>query len=111
MSNEMLESDVFVLLAKRRRRLALQVLQRSTTPLQVSLLAERIGDYEHENPTAEDVRTICLTLYHVHLPKLEEASVISCDRNEGTVHPGLNFQRLIRALEAVTEADMPWSDQ
>lgn len=111
MASEFSETDAFVLLAKRRRRLALQILQESTTPLPVITLAERIGDRERENPTTEDVQNITLALYHNHLPKLDEASVISYDRNEGTVQPGLNFDSLIRVLETVREGDLPWSDE
>lgn len=110
MKNRISESEIFVLLAKRRRRLVLHVLQESETPLSMRTLAERIGDRECENPTAEDIQTIYLTLYHNHLAKLEGACVISYDRDGGTVRPGLNFDVLIRMLEGVNERDLPWSD-
>ena len=111
MPNEMSESDVFVLLAKRRRRLALQILRDSATPVPAKRLAERIADRERDDPTPEDVQRIFLTLYHVHLPKLDAADAVSYDPSDGTVRPGLHFERLVRTLERVTDADRPWADE
>ena len=110
MSREPAESDVFVLLAKRRRRLALRVLQESSTPLTAMELARRIGDREDGSSSATDVTAIYLSLYHNHLPRLAEADVVSYDVDEGTVYPGLNFDALVRVLEGVSDRDLPWSD-
>lgn len=107
MPPEPLESEILVLLAKRRRRLLLRVLQESSTPLTPRELADRIGKREHENPTDTDRRTIHLSLHHNHLPRLEEAGVIVYD---GTVTPGLNFDSFIHVLGEVTERERPWSD-
>lgn len=103
------EIDVFVLLAKRRRRLALRTLQESPAPLPIAELVERIGSHESENPTTEDLRAIYLTLFHNHLPKLEQADVVLYDREEGTVRPDRNYDALLRVLDGVNERDEPWS--
>ena len=109
MSNKISESEAFVLLGKRRRRLGLRMLQESTTPVSVKTLADRIGDHECEHPAVEDLQTIYISLIHNHLPKLEKAHVISYDRDAGVVSPGLNFDVLIRMMENVDERDLPWS--
>lgn len=111
MSRELTESDIFVLLAKRRRRLLLRVLRESTTPLTAMELAERIGNREYEAPTAEDRHTVHLSLHHNHLPRLDDAEVVVFDANEGTVAPGLNFDTLVRVLDEVNEGDLPWTDE
>lgn len=110
MTHELTESDIFVLLADRRRRVLLRILQETSTPLTIGEVSDRIGDREYENPTVNERRTVYLSLYHHHLPRLDEAAVIAYDGAEGTVAPGLNFDSLVRVLEEVTERELPWSD-
>lgn len=111
MSRELTESDTFVLLANRRRRLALRVLRASSTPLPAGELADRIAEREYEEPTVNDRRSIYLSLYHNHLPRLDDAGVVVYDETEGTVAPGLNFDSITRALSDVNSQDLPWSDE
>lgn len=106
----MAESEIFVLLANRQRRLLLRVLQESTTPLRTITLAKRMAERAYENPTVEDRRTIYLSLYHNHLPRLEEADVIVHHGDEGTIVPDVNFDDVVRILESAHEQDLPWSD-
>ncbi|MDS0473864.1 hypothetical protein [Natrinema sp. 1APR25-10V2] len=111
MSQKLSESDIFVLLSKRRRRLILRILRESTTPLSTTELANRVGEAEQENPSNEDLCHVSLALSHNHLPRLDEADVVSHDRNDATVHPGSNFGILVRVLERVDERELPWSDE
>lgn len=111
MPRELTESDVFVLLANRRRRLALRVLRESATPLAQGELADRIAEREYEEPTVNDRRSIYLSLYHNHVPRLDDAGVVVYDETEGTVAPGLNFDRITRVLHEVNRQDLPWSDE
>lgn len=97
------------MLAKRRRRLLLRILAESSTPLTIDTLAERIGKREYEDPTTNQNNTIRDSLYHNHIPRLEEADVILYDEKKGTVAPHLNFDSLVRVLETTTERDLPWS--
>lgn len=110
MSENITESDIFVLLAERRRRLAIEVLRQASSPISVETLADRIGHREYQNPSAEQLRTIYIALYHVHLPRLEDADVVRYDRDGGTVYPGRNFDALVRVLAETTDRDEPWSD-
>lgn len=110
MPEELPESDMFVLLAKRRRRLALEVIQESQSTLPTEELANRLVDREFENATADDVQSVCLTLRHNHLPRLDESNVVEYDAAEGTVHPGVNFDTLLRVLERARAEDLAWSD-
>lgn len=111
MSEKLSESDIYVLLAKQRRRLTLRILQESATSLTTVEVAERIREREYENPSAEDLHAIHLALYHNHLPRLEDADVVWSDQNEGTVHPGPNFDVLVQVLERVPEEESTWSDE
>lgn len=111
MPSELTETDVFVLLSKRRRRLALRILQKHTTPLTVRELTERIGKREYEDPSANNLQTIYLSLYHNHLPKLNQADVVEYDRAEETVRPSLNFDILMSMLDEVSDSDYSWAGQ
>lgn len=111
MSEELSETDIFVLLSQRRRRLALQILREANTPLTVVGLATRIGDRGYDEPSEKDLRAIYLSLYHNHLPRFGEADVVEYNKEMGTVRPGLNFDTLVRVLENVDEMDLPWSDE
>lgn len=105
MPAELTETDVFVLLSKRRRRLALRILQEYTTPLTVRELTELIGECEYEDPSADSLHAIHISLSHNHLPRLEQADIVEYDRDGGTVSPGLNFDVLTDALEGMSGSD------
>lgn len=109
MTEKISEIDGFVLLAKRRRRLALRILRESPTPLPIRELVERIGSRESENPSTEDLRSISISLYHNHLPRLEASDVVLYDRDEGTVRPDRNYDELVGVLDGVHERNEPWS--
>lgn len=111
MPQELTESDIFVLLAKRHRRHLLRILRESDTPLLTIELANRVGERAYDSPSAKDRRAVYLALYHNHIPQLEEADVVAYDESEGTVQPGLNFDSVVRVLERADESDLPWSDE
>lgn len=111
MPQELTESDIFVLLSDRWRRLVLRLLQESTTSLTAMELAERIGEREYENPSERQRRTVYLALYHNHLPRLENADVIVYDETEGTVAPALNFDRLVGHLIGANDWGRSPSDE
>lgn len=111
MPTDLSEPEMFVLLSKQRRRQLIKILHESSTPLTAIELAKRIAAREGENPTTDDLRTIHLSLYHNHIPRLEEADVVEYDEKMGTVRPGRNFRVPLRFLENVREMDLPWSDE
>lgn len=110
MSHNLTESEIFALLSKQQRRLILKILQESGTPLTITALAKFIGDYEYEKCSTNNLRNIQIRLYHVDIPKLEEADVVAYNDNEGTVRQDENFGVLIGFLNKVNESDLPWSD-
>lgn len=99
MPDEPSKSSIFELLASRRRRILLRALRDSRSSLTVGEIADRIGDREYANPTHQDHQTLTLELSHNHLPRLDAASVVVWDRDEGTVRPGANFDAVVRVLE------------
>ena len=110
MLGELAESTSFALLASRHRRLTLRILQEEPTPLSAVDVARRIGQRTSRDPSCEEVRTAYLKLHHAHLPRLDAAGVVVYDRDEGTLRPGVNFDDLLRLLEAATDREPAWSD-
>lgn len=74
-------------------------------------LARRIRDSEDDDAATRDLMSIQVSLYHNHLPKFEEADVVTYDENEGTVRPARNYGVLIGFLDEVGEEERPWSDE
>lgn len=111
MSHGLTESDIFVLLAKRRRRQLLEILRESDTPLTTVELANRIADRDLETPAAEDRTAVRVVLYHHHLPRLDDADVVVYDEDEETVRPGVNFDTVVDVLERAREFDYTWTDE
>lgn len=109
MPTKLPESESLILLAKRRRRILLRILSESSTPLSIEELAERIGERESEDLTTNQHDSIRISLYHNHIPRLEEAEVILYDEEADTVAPYQNFDSLVHVLESMTAEDLPWS--
>ena len=99
------ESDVYALLADRRRRLVLRILQDFSTPLTVPRLAELVCECEPNDCATDRLQVVYLSIYHTHVPKLERSEVIEYDDETGHVRPGPNFGVLVGALEATSEED------
>ena len=68
-------------------------------------LATRIRAAEHDDLSPGELKSIRVSLHHVHLPRLEEAAVVEYDENERTVRHDRNFETLVDWLENVTKGD------
>lgn len=77
--------------------------------MRIDELAERIAEREYENRAANHQDNIVLSLYHNHIPRLEDADVVLYNEHDRTVAPHLNFDHLIHVLEMMDERDLPWS--
>lgn len=79
-------SDVLANLAHRRRRVALSVLEGEGKPMARADLARSIAVREADEKTdPESVKALYASLHHVHLPKLQQAGLLSYDTDTGTV--------------------------
>lgn len=67
-------------LASQRQRYALQILHEYETSLALADLAEEVAIREHNLPiteiSAEEVKRIYMSLYHNHIPNLEDATLV-----------------------------------
>jgi DNA-binding transcriptional ArsR family regulator len=78
--------DVYGALADERRRRILYVLSQKSRSMSVESLASKVADQESSGQAAEEAEErVHISLCHQHLPKLNEADLISYDRDAGTV--------------------------
>lgn len=81
--------EVLTLLSDRYRRHALACLDGQPEPIPIERLTDQVAGREFQRPP-DDVSMIKRTqiataLHHNHLPKLEEAGILSYDTDEGEV--------------------------
>lgn len=81
-------NEIFTLLSNQRRRFVLYYLTFESDEVDSNDLAERIAVVEANNTSAvsdEFVRSVKVSLSHIHLPKLADAGFITCNRTQGTI--------------------------
>ncbi|QLG60740.1 DUF7344 domain-containing protein [Halorarum salinum] len=108
-SDERSADVVLDLLADQRRRDVLACLEGSTQSIPLTELAEDIAARENEGSLTEvpnaEVRTIQLSLHHVHLPKLDDAGAVEYDRDRNLTRASEPTDRVERALSLIEAVD------
>jgi hypothetical protein len=104
------EDDVFDVLANRRRRYVLRVLAADPVgPVDIGDLAERVAAWENERPVEEvspaERKRVYTALQQSHLPKMEDAGVLTYDKDAGTVDPTPALARFDAHLSTGTEGE------
>lgn len=79
----------FELLAHHRRRRLLRCLREYDTPITLADLADEVAIREHDaslaDIPAETVKRVYLSLYHRHVPKLEDAGIVTYSQQRDAV--------------------------
>lgn len=92
------KDSIFDLLSEARRRYVLSCLTDHGT-LALPDLADEVADREHDVPlpqvSEETVLRVYLSLYHKHIPKLEQADVVVYDQESDRVALAENADLLI----------------
>lgn len=110
---ELDEEVVFSVLSNRRRRFALHALcQHGGDAADLGWLAKRVAAWEAGVSPAEvdsDTRKSCyVSLQQSHLPKVDEADIVSFDKRAGVVRPTPAAEELDIYFDIVTEPEIPW---
>lgn len=97
MSHSQFDTDALfeVLASERRRRLLIDLLERTPGEAVETPPGRSAGDGEPER--------VQLELYHVHLPKMEDAGLVCWDRDTHDVTEGPQFERTRPALELLKD--------
>ncbi len=81
--------EQFDIVAHRRRRCILRCIETHGSPIALADLADEVAVREYESRLSdvpvEEVKRIYLSLYHKHVPKLADASVVEYDQKRHTV--------------------------
>jgi hypothetical protein len=100
------------LLADEQRRLLLQYLHQQTRPCQVQELEDHLmTKYTEVDGSQSDSerQRITLSLHHVHLPNLADATLVTWDSHDGTVslteRGELVVSELLQCLSTVTRSE------
>ena len=107
------QDEIFDVLSNRRRRYAIHALKRAEEPLDVSELSTHVTawelDVDPEQVKYEDRRNVHSTLRRTHLPKLEDANVVTVDEETDLVRPTPTLQDLEIYVEVLRGKEIPWS--
>ena len=107
------QDEIFDVLSNRRRRYAIHALKRAEEPLDVSELSTYVTawelDVDPEQVKYEDRRNVHSTLRRTHLPKLEDANVVTVDEETDLVRPTPTLRDLEIYVEVLRGKEIPWS--
>lgn len=95
---ELLPSARHELLADRRRRQAVDILDGRVASLDLDTVAEAIAAREEADPAPETIERVAIELHHNHLPKLDECGFIEYEPKARLVHA--TGTRLVSGCEA-----------
>ncbi|WP_266078191.1 DUF7344 domain-containing protein [Haladaptatus caseinilyticus] len=98
--------DVFEVLTSPQRRAILYVLCQYPNPMNVSELGKRVATANCSGGDVVCREQLVTTLHHVHLPKLEQFSLVNYDRETNIVEPNPLPRRLKRCLRFAAEDEM-----
>jgi hypothetical protein len=105
--------ECFDLLSNHRRRYTLHYLKQNGEAVTLSDLSETVAAWENEIPVEElsydERKRVYTSLQQVHLPRMDDAGVVSFDDREGVVEVGPAAEELDIYLEVVQRGDIPWS--
>lgn len=109
---EFSQDQIFDLLSNRRRRYVLNYLLRVDRPVSIQELSKELAtwefDVDEDELTDQQEKRIYVALYQTHIPKLEDAGVITYDSDAGLVELTDDATRLQPYVEEEIQARRPW---
>lgn len=105
LDGERIESDsLFNALANQRRRYILSILcDHHHQPIALPDLAEEVATREKDTKITEippeQVKTVYMTLYHAHIPMLEDAGIVKYNQDRDTVSMTVDNERIESLLD------------
>ncbi len=108
------KGEVFEVLRNQRRRYVLQYLKQDDRPVELGDLAQQVAAWEYETTpdsvTPEQRKRVYTTLQQTHLPKMDEANILSFDSDSGVIE-STNLTRDVSVyLEIVPGHEFAWRE-
>lgn len=102
-------NDIHSLLKNQRRRYVLEYLRANDDSARLRDVAEQIAAWENDKElkaiTSSERKRAYVGLYQCHLPKMDDAEVVSFDQNRGDIEIGPNAEQLMPYLDDEATAD------
>lgn len=112
--NTLAQDTVYDLLSNGRRRFVISRLRRAEGPVSVSDLSEAVAAWENDIPQSEltdkQIKRVYVSLYQIHIPKLDEAGLVAYDKDSGLVEltPAVSELDSYLPEQETTEEQYPW---
>jgi len=114
-SNELTQDTVYDLLSNKRRRFVISKLRRADGAVSVNELSESVAAWENgvdvDELTDKQTKRVYVSLYQIHIPKLDEAGLVEYDKESGQVKLTPTVSELDSYLPEQADdgdADVPW---
>jgi energy-converting hydrogenase Eha subunit C len=102
---------VYDILSSPRRRYVLYYLRQMDEPIELTALAEQVAAWENETTpdslTDQERKRVYVSLYQTHIPKLDDADIVSYDKDEGTVELANKATTIDEYLQR-SSSETPW---
>lgn len=107
------EDVLFSVLANQRRRFAVHILKRRDDPVELGTLATQIAAWEQDTDpvqvTGTERKRVYTALQQSHLPTMDDAGIVSFDKDRGLIEPTPALQDIEMYLDVVKGREIPWS--
>ena len=112
------ENELFEVLANRRRRYALHALKRDAEgggeTVDLGTLAEQVAawenDVELQEVSYDERKRVYTALQQSHLPKMDEAGIVSFNKDRGVVEPTPAMEDVEIYMDVIHGNEIPWSE-
>ena len=112
--SEPTEDEVFDVLSSRRRRYALHMIKGRDEAVELGDVAEQVAAWEYGEDVADvsydERKRVYTALQQSHLPKMDDAGVVSFDKNRGVVEPTPALDDMRVYMDVVKGREIPWSE-
>lgn len=110
---ELSQDAVFDILSNSRRRFLLSRLQQAQEPKRLMELADEIAAWENDTTVEalsdKESKRVYVSVYQTHVPKLEDAGLITYDSETGVIELSESAREVERYMPDSEEGSRPWA--
>lgn len=114
-SNTLTQDTVYDLLSNKRRRFVISKLRSADGAVSVSELSEAVAAWENgveiDELTDKQIKRVYVSLYQIHVPKLDESGLVEYDKDSGQVRLTSTVSELDSYLpqqDNDDDTEIPW---
>ncbi|MFC4247481.1 hypothetical protein ACFOZ7_10790 [Natribaculum luteum] len=113
-SKPLSKGEIFDLLRNQRRRYVVQYLKQDERPVELGDLAQQVAAWEYETTlegvTPEQRKRVYTTLQQTHLPKMDQAGILTFDSDQGLIQSTDRTRDISIYLEIVPGYEFAWRE-